>query len=159
MPSRYSVTDGQPVLQDCVRVTPKDVHTVNIFVGRKNSAKPGLAFRDGISSNQWLLLSEIWDSANNGGGFSSTNMNFVFEGQATFTFSTGQVLSQVLRFGQTQTWAGNSWNITGPSCRKMSRNCLKCDTLCFQVNVERWQMMHNYIFKVEPCLGASTCSR
>ena len=148
-PIQYSVTDGQPVNEICVKKDLKHKQ-LQFYVGRHKSSKPAQAFRDGITPQAMLYnysKYSDWDK-----------MNFVFEGEVSFTFDDGQTLSHVVRFGQTGFFFVlffNEWNIAGRGCRMFTQQvdnpnpCLKCDKLCFQADVEGTDL--SYIYSVWPC--------
>ena len=145
---RYAVTDGQPVAHTCVIVGPKPKQ-LHFYVGRHRSSKPAQAFRDHITQLEMLKnysKHTEWDK-----------MNFVFEGEVSFTFESGQTQTHVVRFGQTGYAAAwrNEWNIAGHGCRVFTQQvefpntCLKCGKVCFQQHGNQidWQ----YTFAVWPC--------
>ena len=149
-PVQYSVTDGQPVNEICLRKDPKHKE-LQFYVGRHKSSKPAQAFGDGITQQAMLYNYSAyteWDK-----------MNFVFEGEVSFTFDDGQTLSHVVRFGQTgNTFLFlhiNEWNIAGHGCRMFTGQvdnqnpCLKCDKLCFQSDLSGIDL--TYAHFVWPC--------
>ena len=154
---RYSVSDGQPVNEICLRKDAKDKQ-LQMYVGRHKSSKPAQAFRDGITQTAMLYNYSKHTEWN--------KMNFVFEGEASFTFDGGQTLSHVVRLGQTGFTRPmvhlNEWNIAGPGCRMFTQTqpvevdqpCLKCDKLCFQADVDAFFSLQ-YTFSVWPCPEAA----
>ena len=155
-PTRYSVTDGQPVSENCVSTdNPKEQFQFN--VGRKGSTKPADAFKDGLSNDEILYPpgstdEEYWP-----------DMNFAFEGNVGFSFS-GKLFSHVMRFGQAGFFPSpplvrmNGWNFAGSGCSRSQceqkrnytpkttwQNCLKCNELCFQRDQQPENRNHQFI--------------
>ena len=131
---RYSVTDGQPVREDCVVIDHAN-QQLQFWVGRKQSSKPADAFYLGLSDDEWL--------------YSWQDMNFAFEGNFSVSFGTwgGEPSSYIVRMAQAANGAilgvgNNPWTVGGSGCSQSQCNaefpafaetgCLKCGKLCFQ---------------------------
>ena len=87
-PIRYSVTDGQPIQQNCAELDNAE-QQLKFYVGREASTKPGEAFRDGLSDDEILFCPDV----------PADQLNFVFEGNIVFSFGE-EPLNHVMRFTQ-----------------------------------------------------------
>ena len=131
-PSWYSVTAGQPVASDCLKV---DSTSITFTAGRKGSGTTAGVFMQGFNDTTVYgiyaggclagpaLLDSPLEVSKGCLALCSPGhpdeLNFVFEGTATFNFNIdGKVFSSslVLRFGQGHQSSKNNWWIGNDQC-------------------------------------------